>query len=337
MPTLAQIYSRKNPGGGFTMPTAETPGTVTQPDFRTTQGQSGPVAGTPFYQPGADPTRQMQGQDWNQETFSQQFGSPSTVNDLLAIEGKLGQSGIKVLRNAAGVAGKVQLPNGQIVDVINSAGLGGRGFQWLTGDGGGAQGGMGGGYSTNPSGRLASFSAPGINAPWTEEFKAPDPNAILNDPYYKFQLGQGEEGIQRSAAARGTLLTGGTLKDLTSFGQGLASSFGDKAYNRAFGQYQNDQNTFWNNQNNAYNHLSGFTQLGMQGAQQAGNYGTQYGNAVNPNVINQGQANAGATFGQGVNTGNAAARVAENVLDTDWSKIFKSRTGRNPGSAMVGT
>src|SRR5215216_3241193 len=66
-----------------------------------------------------------QTQNWDQGTFAAQFGQPKTPQELIALEQQLNAVGIKVMRNASGVAGKIQLPNGQIVDVINSAGAGG--------------------------------------------------------------------------------------------------------------------------------------------------------------------------------------------------------------------
>jgi|PlaIllAssembly_1097288.scaffolds.fasta_scaffold00017_15 hypothetical protein len=83
------------------------------------------------------------GSAWNQQSFAQTFGSPSTPQELIAMEPQLAQAGIRVLRNAEGTAGKIQLPDGRIVDVIQAAGAGGTGFQWL--DDGGMGGGFGGG------------------------------------------------------------------------------------------------------------------------------------------------------------------------------------------------
>lgn len=50
-----------------------------------------------------------------------------------------------------------------------------------------------------------------------------DPLSTLqNTPGYQFALQQGLRGVQSSAAAKGTLLTGGTLKALQGYGTGLA-------------------------------------------------------------------------------------------------------------------
>ncbi len=56
-----------------------------------------------------------------------------------------------------------------------------------------------------------------------------------DDPSYQWRFQQGEDAIQKSAAARGSLLTGGTLKDLLNYGQNAAS----QEYGAQFGrQYQ---------------------------------------------------------------------------------------------------
>lgn len=49
-------------------------------------------------------------------------------------------------------------------------------------------------------------------------------NNYLNSTGYQFQLGQGQDAIASSAAARGLLNSGATAKALTKFGQNLAST-----------------------------------------------------------------------------------------------------------------
>lgn len=117
-------------------------------------------AGTPAPAPSSAPPNPNTA--WDQGSFASSFGSPRNPQELVALEPKLNAAGIKVMRNASGVAGKIQLPNGQIVDVINSAGAGGNGFQWLTGDGGGgsAAGGIPGMGSSYYSGSIGNFSNP---------------------------------------------------------------------------------------------------------------------------------------------------------------------------------
>jgi hypothetical protein len=59
-----------------------------------------------------------------------------------------------------------------------------------------------------------------------------DPNEILNDPNYQFQLEQGLGAIDKGAAASGMLGSGTRLMDLQKFGSGLASNFADRQFNR---------------------------------------------------------------------------------------------------------
>lgn len=83
------------------------------------------------------------------------------------------------------------------------------------------------------------------------------PQQILEqDPGYGFQLEQGQQAIQRAAAAQGTGISGGELKDLTTYSQNLASN----AYQQAFENYNQTQN-----QN--FQRLLGLTGIGFQGAQ----------------------------------------------------------------------
>ena len=51
--------------------------------------------------------------------------------------------------------------------------------------------------------------------------------ALRSQPGYQFRLGQGEEALNRSLAARGGLLSGRALKQTQALGQGLA----DQTYN----------------------------------------------------------------------------------------------------------
>lgn len=73
-------------------------------------------------------------------------------------------------------------------------------------------------------GSIAEFRA-GLNF-------TPDFEALANDPSYQFELEQGMNAIQGSAAAQGLLRSGRTLKDLVGFSQGIASQGIDKQYGR---------------------------------------------------------------------------------------------------------
>jgi hypothetical protein len=68
-------------------------------------------------------------------------------------------------------------------------------------------------------------------------FQAPSRAEAENDPSYQFALNEGRQGVERSAGAKGTLLTTGTLKDLDRYSQDAASMQYDKVYNRALQGY----------------------------------------------------------------------------------------------------
>ncbi len=236
-------------------------------------------------------------QMWDQNSFQQQFGSPGTPQELEALESRLNAQGIKVSRNASGVAGKIILPNGQYVDVINSAGAGGKGFQWLTGDGGAAGGG----------GAAANGSMPGFGsyiAPWTQNFNAPTAQQALDSPGLQFAMDEAQKGLESSAAAKGTLLTGGTLKDLTAqrIGMGL-QGYGD-VYNRAVGEYGINRENFYNNQDRPFGKLSSLASLGANAANQTGGYGSSYGNNATGSLGDIGNANSAGSIAQGNIWGN---------------------------------
>lgn len=169
-----------------------------------------------------------------------------TPAELIALEASLNKVGVQVLRNASGVAGKIRLPSGQIVDIINRAGSGGNGFQWLTGDG--EAGGGGTPMAVDPSylapweeappsaGQIPEFQGPG-------NFQAPTADSIYADPSYKFRQGEGERALENSAAARGVLNSGGTLSDIINYGQHAASQEYSNIFDRSFGVWNAD----WNN------------------------------------------------------------------------------------------
>jgi len=198
------------------------------------------AAGVPYTTTGS----QNQNTVWNEASFSAQFGRPGTPQDLIALESRLQAAGIKVLRNAAGVAGKVQLPNGKIVDVINAAGAGGRGFQWLEGDDGGG-GELGSGYFTKPYGVPYTGGTPIPNLPtWEETFKQPTLDEIRNMPGYQFTRDEGIRALDAGAASRGTVANGGQKLDLANYVTGLADQFAQRGYDNKLGEYKTNFDVF---------------------------------------------------------------------------------------------
>jgi hypothetical protein len=185
-------------------------GGVLGPNGLPTSGNTGVAGGmTGTVQP---TSTAPSGQTWDQNYFATNFGTPKTPQELIALESKITAAGGKVLRNAAGVAGKIQTPDGRIIDVINSAGTGGNGFQWLEGGGGGQGSALAGlGYNFGDSMK-----------PFGEKYALPTLNEFKASPFYGAGLDAYNRQLQNNPAARGTLLNGrvqeGIGKSLMDFG-----------------------------------------------------------------------------------------------------------------------
>jgi hypothetical protein len=148
--------------------------------------------------------------------------------------------------------------------------------------------------------------------PWTQQFKY-DPSQIPNDPSYQFQMGEGQRAIQNEGSAMGTLLTGRTLKGLARYGQGLASSFDDKYYNRAMGEYGMQRDIFQSNQDRPFNKLASLAGLGQVSAGNIGQYGSSYGNNASDLTTGIGNAQAAGTVGGANAWGGALGNIANNA------------------------
>src|SRR3954452_7091164 len=59
------------------------------------------------------------------------------------------------------------------------------------------------------------------------------PADFQNDPAYQWNRDQGIQGIQRTAAANGGLVSGGVLKDVGTFASGLAANTYQQQYGNA--------------------------------------------------------------------------------------------------------
>lgn len=90
------------------------------------------------------------------------------------------------------------------------------------------------------------------------------------DPGYAFRLSEGQKALERSAAARGGLMSGAALKAASRYGQEM----GSQEYMNAFNRYQAERQA----QLGPLQSLAGVgqtsaQQLGTQGMQMAGNVG----------------------------------------------------------------
>lgn len=147
------------------------------------------------------------------------------------------------------------------------------------------------------------------------------------DPAYQFDLQQGQQALERSAAARGGLQSGGTLKDLTTYAQGAASN-----------EYQNAYSRFMNNQNTQFNRLASVAGIGQTANGQISAAGMNYANQAGE--ARMGGANAAGAAG--IAGANAWSGALSGMGKTGMEGLMISRMpnyGANPygGGAVSGT
>lgn len=113
------------------------------------------------------------------------------------------------------------------------------------------------------------------------------------DPGYAFQMQQGGQAVRNADTPSAGALSGGSLKDLMSFNQGLAST-----------GYQNAFNRFQTQQNNIFGRLSGIAGMGQNAASNVGTSGTQLGSGIGQAQAAAGGSQAGGIVGATNSIGN---------------------------------
>jgi hypothetical protein len=115
-----------------------------------------------------------------------------------------------------------------------------------------------------------------------------DMTAFHESPDYQWRFNEGMRGLDRNAASRGSLFSGGTDLDRMNYGQGLAST-----------EYGN----FWNRTMDA-------ARLGQNSAVGAGHMGMGMANNISGLLGNIGQAQGNSAINQANAWGNAANGIA---------------------------
>jgi len=117
-------------------------------------------------------------------------------------------------------------------------------------------------------------------------------SGFTNSPDFQFSLGQGQDAINRSAAARGGLLSGAAVKAGETFATGLAD--------QNFQQYVNN--------------LSGVAGVGQAATNATQAAGTNAANQISGAYNNAGNARASAYGSVGQTIGNSVNGLASNYL-----------------------
>lgn len=142
------------------------------------------------------------------------------------------------------------------------------------------------------------------NADFKRDFTAAD---FQKDPGYDFRMAEGQKALERSAAARGGLQSGGTLRGLARYGQDYASN----EYNNAYTRFNADRDR-------RFNRLSSIAGLGQTANAQNAASGQNYANNYGANTM--GAANArGAAGIAGANAwGGALSGIGNNAMNANW-------------------
>lgn len=148
-----------------------------------------------------------------------------------------------------------------------------------------------------------------------------DPANFQTDPSYQFRKQQGMDGLQSSAAAGGSLLSGAALKSLNEYNSNLASQEYGNAWSRDQAEKQNlmgvlsgnrsqDYQLFSNEDTRQYNQLANMAGVGQQTANTLGQFGAQNAATQGDAAINGANAQANGLIG----AAGARAQGMNNIL-----------------------
>lgn len=155
-----------------------------------------------------------------------------------------------------------------------------------------------GAFGVNELARQLGVAGDSGSAGYGSLMKDYDPSTFAADPGYGFRMAEGQKALERSAAARGGLLSGSAMKGTLNYAQGLAS----QEYQNAFNRYTSQRDT-------RYNMLRGLTDVG------AGAAGSMVGaaGAAGANTAAAQQARGEATASGYVGAANAATGGLSNI------------------------
>lgn len=125
--------------------------------------------------------------------------------------------------------------------------------------------------------------SPGLTGDFNRDFTLAD---FQKDPGYGFRLNQGLDAVQGSRAARGSMMSGATLKALQDYGSDYASSEFGKAYDR-----------FNNNRTQRFNRLATIAGIGQTATNNVGTAGANFANTQSSNLYSGANASAAGSIG----------------------------------------
>lgn len=172
--------------------------------------------------------------------------------------------------------------------------------------------------AANSKAEETNNAQPGLSSEFTRDFTLAD---FQKDPGYDFRLNQGLDSVQGSRAARGSMLSGATLKALNDYGSDYASSEYGKAYDR-----------FNNDRTQRFNRLATVAGIGQTATN---NVGTQGAN-VAMNAGNNLMTGAGASAAGTVGTANAVSGGLSNLQSLYQLNQLNKTPGQSAASGSGG-
>lgn len=138
------------------------------------------------------------------------------------------------------------------------------------------------------------------------------------DPGYAFRMSEGQKALERSAAAKGGLLSGAAMKAATRFGQDSASQ-----------EYMNAYNRYNTNQTNLYNRLAGLAGSGQTSANTLASAGQNAANNISEIGLQKGNVQAAGTVGS-ANAWSTGLNQLGNVFGGQTALPWQARGNVNP-------
>ena len=173
---------------------------------------------------------------------------------------------------------------------------------------------------------LAEMQRTAGNVPGAFKFGAGDYQA---DPGYAFRLSEGQKALDRQAAARGGLISGGALRAAQRFGQEMGSQEFGNAYNRALTGY----NTGVASENQLYNRQAGLAGIGQTSTNLVGTAGQNYATSAGNLMTGAGAAQAAGQVG----VANAITGGLGTYLNYNQGNALLDALQRNQNMQLVNT
>jgi hypothetical protein len=179
--------------------------------------------------------------------------------------------------------------------------------------------------------REAGITALNKLVPLATEYTPFGMSQFQADPGYAFRLAEGQKALDRQAAARGGLISGGALKAAARYGQEM----GSQEYTNAFNRYQTERNA-------RLNPLQSLAGVGQTTSQQLGAAGQTMASNVGQAMGAAAQARASGYMGGANALSGATGQYINYQQNQATNSLLNQALGRGAaygayGAAPVGT